>query len=71
MYLSKTRRDHFAFEQFYSELFLDKLNIDPSQGEFVLTEFVLETEEGRFKMLETMFETFGASKVALEVPKLR
>lgn len=65
VYSAKGVRNNALLEELYSELILGRLKIDPAQKEFVITEYALESEENRFALIELMFETFGASKMAL------
>ena len=65
IYSTKTTFNSYLREKFYSKIFLDKLRIDPSNLEYVITESVLDGQESRLSILQSMFETFGASKVAL------
>lgn len=65
VYSTKTVKDFSLLESFYYELLVKNLNIEPCDQSYVITEPVFETNENRFRMLEMMFETFDAQKVAL------
>lgn len=65
VYTAKGVRDHSRWESLCADLLLEQLKIDPSQKEFVVSEYALETQECRYATYESLFETFGASKVAL------
>jgi len=65
IYSTKTVKDFSLFESFYYDLLTRNLNVEPCDQSYVITEPVFETQENRFQMLEMMFETFDAQKVAL------
>jgi actin-related protein len=65
VYQSKNTRSYSNLEHFYNSILLDHLKIEPSDQSYLLTEPVFESQQNRLQMLEMMFETFCAQKVAL------